>query len=54
MHWFMTLAEVRRITQQWLNDYNYERPHESLANLPPITFANQQKQILKGEKSTSD
>ena len=54
MHWFINLAEVQRITQQWLNDYNHERPHEALANLPPMRFAKQREQILKGEKSTSD
>lgn len=30
---FRTLNEVREITERWLNEYNCERPHESLNNL---------------------
>ncbi|QEW31425.1 IS3 family transposase [Erwinia billingiae] len=30
---FRTLNEVREITERWLNEYNSERPHESLNNL---------------------
>lgn len=38
---FSNLREVRDISYQWADDYNYERPHESLNNQPPITFAKQ-------------
>jgi len=37
-HLFRTLAEVREITDQWLNDYNGERPHESLGDLSPWAY----------------
>src|SRR5471030_1952216 len=30
---FRTLNEARKITERWLNEYNSERPHESLNNL---------------------
>lgn len=30
---FRTLNEVREITERWLNEYNGERPNESLNNL---------------------
>jgi len=30
---FRTLNEAREITERWLNEYNSERPHESLNNL---------------------
>ncbi len=30
---FRTLNEVREIKERWLNEYNCERPHESLNNL---------------------
>ncbi|NRB64908.1 MAG: transposase, partial [Saprospiraceae bacterium] len=23
---------------EWLQEYNYSRPHEALNNLPPMTF----------------
>lgn len=37
---FDSLREVRQITQQWMVNYNQERPHESLNNLSPIDFFN--------------
>jgi putative transposase len=35
---FNTLSEVREITNSWLNEYNLERPHESLGNLTPVEY----------------
>jgi putative transposase len=35
---FSSLAEVRRITADWLVGYNTERPHDSLGRVPPLTF----------------
>ncbi|AWH89658.1 IS3 family transposase [Limnobaculum parvum] len=35
---FKTLNEVREITDRWLNEYNSERPHESLNNLTPEEY----------------
>ena len=38
---FMSLDEVRSQTERWLSEYNLERPHESLGNVPPIEFLTQ-------------
>ena len=35
---FISLAEVRAITAEWLWRYNTERPHDSLGRVPPLTF----------------
>lgn len=35
---FRTLNEARAITERWLNEYNSERPHESLNNLTPEEY----------------
>ncbi len=35
---FRTLNEAWEITGRWLNEYNCERPHESLNNLTPKEY----------------
>jgi putative transposase len=37
---FFSLQEVRMMAQEWQLDYNHERPHDSLGNVPPIEFIN--------------
>ncbi len=39
MNLFKGIREVREITRQWIQNYNFERPHESLGNLTPVAFA---------------
>jgi putative transposase len=34
---FESIAEVRAVTEEWLEDYNRERPHDSLGRVPPLT-----------------
>ncbi|WP_097010305.1 IS3 family transposase [Pseudodesulfovibrio profundus] len=38
---FNSLSEVRAITEDFIREYNEERPHESLGNMSPINFAAQ-------------
>lgn len=35
---FETLSQVRDMAWLWMLDYNDERPHESLGNLPPAVY----------------
>ena len=35
---FNSLKEVRAITNNWIKEYNTERPHESLGNLTPAEY----------------
>jgi len=37
-HLFNSLEDVRTITDAWLETYNTERPHDSLGQVPPLTF----------------
>lgn len=32
---FFDLSEVRTLTEEWMEEYNFKRPHESLNNLTP-------------------
>jgi putative transposase len=42
MYLFKNIAEVQAITDNWLREYNYERPHQSLGNLPPKEYIKRQ------------
>ena len=35
---FYSLNEVREMAETWRQDYNYDRPHDSLGNVPTIEF----------------
>ena len=37
-HWFLSLADARRIVEDWRLDYNQNRPHSSLGNLTPEEY----------------
>jgi putative transposase len=37
-HLFESIAELRALTDAWLQIYNGERPHDSLGRVPPRTF----------------
>ena len=38
-HWFLDLADARRIIEAWRADYNHHRPHSSLAYQTPAAYA---------------
>lgn len=38
-HWFLGLADARRIVEAWRQDYNQERPHSALGYQTPLEFA---------------
>lgn len=37
-NWFLSLADARRIIEDWRIDYNWNRPHSSLGNLTPMEY----------------
>ncbi len=38
LYLFKNVMDVQVITDEWLYEYNHERPHESLKNLSPINY----------------
>ena len=38
---FDSIEELKEITEDWLIEYNYKRPHSSLGGLPPKIFLHQ-------------
>jgi transposase InsO family protein len=38
-HWFLSVAEARRVIEAWRVDYNTARPHSGLAGCTPLEFA---------------
>lgn len=43
-HLFWSVEDARNKLEKWRLDYNAQRPHSSLANLPPAAFAKELKQ----------
>jgi len=37
-HLFDNIGQVQAITEQWLHEYNKNRPHQSLGNVPSVQF----------------
>ncbi len=37
-NWFHSLDEARRVIEEWIEDYNRERPHSRLGGLTPFEY----------------
>ena len=44
---FESLEDVREITDEFVKDYNEDRPHESLTGLSPMKYREMEKQKIE-------
>lgn len=49
---FNNLVEVREITAEWMEHYNNNRPHESLANLSPMQYLLNEQNLPNSNSNT--
>lgn len=49
-HWFISLSEVKELSESWRKDYNECRPHNSLGGITPNEFKVRQKEIINNMK----
>ncbi len=52
-HWFLHLADARRIIEAWRIDYNSNRPHSALGYATPEDFASSHQGHAPGEMTTN-
>jgi putative transposase len=45
MYVFRTLTEVRELTEDWVREYNEERPHDALDDLTPWEYRDKHEQL---------
>ena len=50
---FDSLDQVREITDAWLATYNTELPHDSLGQVPPLTFLPRPDALTSPPKTTT-
>lgn len=48
-HWFTSLSDAKTKIDQWREDYNEARPHESLGYLAPSEFARNSQKARRPE-----
>ena len=46
---FESVEQVQQITEDWLVEYNEQRPHDSLGRVPPLTYS--PRELPAGESS---
>ena len=46
LHIFENIQQVRDITEEFMDDYNYNHPHDSLGNMTPIEFMERKQKII--------
>jgi putative transposase len=51
---FSELYEVREISADWMDEYNEHRPHTSLGNMSPASFAKHRRALIENSKNQQE
>jgi putative transposase len=50
-HWFLSVEDAQQKLDHWRRDYNEQRPHSSLGNVPPAVFASRPRPVAPAASS---
>ena len=50
---FDNIDQVREISDQWVTDYNYHRPHDSLEGISPVNYKIKKEKTVEGLRSAT-
>lgn len=45
-NWFSSIDQVRDISEQWVWDYNHQRPHDALGGMSPVNYKKEKETLL--------
>jgi putative transposase len=48
-HWFVTLPEVQLVIEAWRKEYNEERTHSSIGEMPPRSSSTPIRKSVRGQ-----
>ena len=49
-HWFLNLKHAQALIENWLIEYNAERPHSSLGDMTPYEFVKKHAAMLQEQR----
>lgn len=52
-NWFFHLDQVRELASEWMDEYNFERPHAGLGDRTPVEFSKWRDSLSAGGKAIS-
>jgi putative transposase len=52
-NWFFHLDQVRELASEWMDEYNFERPHAGLGDRTPVEFSKWRQSLSAGGKALS-
>ncbi|MDO5637758.1 MAG: integrase core domain-containing protein, partial [Myroides sp.] len=48
-----SIEQVREISDQWVEDYKYHRPHDALGGVSPVNYKRKKEKTVEGLRSAT-